>query len=316
MLAILIGLTIGIGLPMQTAVNSQLRDAVRSPFGSSLVSFAIGTVFLVIMTVATGATLLLPANFITTEPWWIWIGGVLGVFYLTANVVLFPRLGSVQTVIMPIMGQILMSMLVDNYGWFYSPKHDLGWSRFVGAILVIIGVILAVAVESWVQNRNHPLDAEAKKSVRGSGIWLWRIAGILAGMLSATQTAINGHLGTVLGSAVKASLISFVVGTLLLIVIVGVGDRSFSFKSAVTGHWPWWIWSGGIIGAAFVVGNAYLVPKIGTGLAVVIVLLGQIIGSMLIDQFGWFRANRRPVVLIQIVGVLIMVAGVVMIKLV
>ena len=54
----------------------------------------------------------------STEPWWIWIGGALGVIYLTGNIVLFPKLGSVQTVIMPILGQIVMSMLIDNFGWF------------------------------------------------------------------------------------------------------------------------------------------------------------------------------------------------------
>ncbi|MBJ7525567.1 DMT family transporter, partial [Lactobacillus sp. CRM56-2] len=50
MLAILVGLAIGIGLPMQTSINSRLRYSVGSPFGSSLISFAVGSLFLALMT--------------------------------------------------------------------------------------------------------------------------------------------------------------------------------------------------------------------------------------------------------------------------
>lgn len=49
---------------------------------------------------------------------------------------------------------------------------------------------------------------------------MWRAFGVLAGMLSAVQTAINGHLGQVLHSAVAAALVSFLVGTLGLVLVV------------------------------------------------------------------------------------------------
>ncbi|MDN6126400.1 MAG: DMT family transporter, partial [Lactiplantibacillus plantarum] len=57
MLAILVGLAIGIGLPMQTSINSRLRNSVGSPFGASLISFAVGTLFLAIMTLIDVHTL-------------------------------------------------------------------------------------------------------------------------------------------------------------------------------------------------------------------------------------------------------------------
>ncbi len=77
------------------------------------------------------------------------------------------------------------------------------------------------------------------------------------------------------------------------------------------GHTPWWMWLGGILGALFVLGNVYLVP-IRTGFAVIIVLIGLMIGSLLIDQF-WL-ASKRTVTLLQIGGLLIMIVGVMVIR--
>ncbi len=77
----------------------------------------------------------------------------------------------------------------------------------------------------------------------------------------------------------------------------------------------WWNWIGGIMGALFVCANAYLVPIMGTGMVVVILLIGTIIGSILVDQFGLFASQKNSVNLLQLLGVFIMIMGVGMIKL-
>lgn len=110
MLTILIGLFIGIGLPIQTSINTRLKNTVGSPFVASLISFSIGTIFLAVITLIKNGNLLISLKTIMKEPLWIWIGGLLGVIYLTSNILLFPKLGSVQTAIMPIMGQIIMGL--------------------------------------------------------------------------------------------------------------------------------------------------------------------------------------------------------------
>lgn len=120
MLTILIGLIIGIGLPMQTSINSRLKVSVGSPFVASLISFSLGTLFLALITLLIDKSLLFPLNLFGKEPFWLWIGGLLGVIYLTSNILLFPKLGSVQTVIMPILGQIIMGLIIDNFGLFGS----------------------------------------------------------------------------------------------------------------------------------------------------------------------------------------------------
>lgn len=212
---------------------------------------------------------------------------------------------------MPVVGQLIMSMLIDNFGWFYSPQHSLNLIRIIGCALVFIGVILAVAAGSLFKNQGSLMKVPLKKSRQ----FFWQLAGIFTGMLSAMQTAINGHLGVVLNSAEKAALVSFVIGTVALWVIVIVREHQINLKPAFNQNYPWWIWIGGIIGALFVLGNAFLVPLIGTGLAVVIVLFGMITGSLLVDHFGWLGANRILVEPIQLIGILVMLVGVVLIKL-
>ncbi|MFD1417894.1 DMT family transporter [Companilactobacillus keshanensis] len=308
MLAIMIGLIIGIGLPIQTSINSRLKIALGSPFLASLTSFTIGTILLAIITLIADHSLFFPLRLFSEEPIWLWIGGIFGVTYLTANILLFPKLGSVQTVIMPVLGQIIMGLIVDNFGLFYSLKDPLTLIRILGAILVLLGVIGAVSINELINKRHHKMDSES------SGLFIWRLFGIIAGMLSAAQAAINGHLGGVLHSTVKAAFFSFLIGTLCILVIVIITRPKLQMIKSEKRN-PWWMWIGGIIGALYILGNVYLVPIVGTGLSVVIILLGLMIGSLLIDQFGILESKKNPITVAQIISLLVMVCGVVIIRL-
>ncbi|MCT3282849.1 hypothetical protein C6Y11_13820 [Lactiplantibacillus pentosus] len=317
MLAILIGLAIGVGLPMQTSINSRLRSSVGSPFMASLISFAVGTVFLGVITLIDVHTLGFSPALFTSQPLWIWFGGLFGIIYLTGNILLFPKLGSVQTVIMPVLGQIVAGLLIDNFGWFDSATRALTPIRVLGAVLVLVGVIITVAVKGWLDNRHNRIaeSAEQQLATQQTVLWLWRLLGVFAGMLSAAQTAVNGHLGKVLGSTVHAAFISFLVGTIGLIIIVAILHPGLKLQTPAGQLNPWWMWIGGMIGSLYVLGNVYLAPAVGTGLAVVIVLVGLMAGSLLIDQFGWFASKRNPVTGAQLLGLLVMIFGVALIRL-
>ncbi len=322
MFAILIALTIGVGLPIQTSINSRLRQALGSPFSASFISFSVGTIFLAIMSLVVVHTLGFSPSLFAKEPFWLWLGGLFGVVYLTGNILLFPKLGSVQTVIMPVLGQIIAGLLIDNYGWFHSPVSPITFVSGLGALLVILGVIGTVAGKRGIAEGHEVLDQEGSKPItetteaHGISAWLWRLLGVFGGMLSASQTAINGYLGAVLQSKIQAAFVSFFVGTIVLLIIVLVLRPSFNLHSLRTEHHPWWMWIGGLIGALFVLGNVYLVPVIGTGLAVVITLIGLMAGGLLIDQFGWMGAKQNRVTFWQLASLVVMVAGVALIRLV
>lgn len=312
MLAIIIGLAIGIIVPMQTSVNTRLRGVVGSPFTASFISFSIGTVFLVLLTLIVEGNFTLNEALWTTEPRWIWFGGVLGVIFLTGNILLFPKLGGVQTVIMPIFGQVIMGLLIDHFGWFDSAVNRLSPTRLIGAMLVLVGVVGTVALGDWLAKRRQRGQQETK-NLAEVNLTGWRLLGIVTGMMSAMQAAINGHLGSVLDSAIKGALISFVIGTLtLLLVLLLVRPKLQVDRTAPK---PWWMFIGGLIGATFIAGNAFIVPLVGTGVAIIIVTIGLLTGSLLIDRFGWFGAARTPITGVQILSLLVMIGGIVLIRL-
>lgn len=312
MFAVLLAISIGAIFAVQTAINAQLRKFVISPFLASMISFAVGVIFLTITLVSSGSSLGIPLDLLLNQPIYIWLGGIGGAIAITTNILLFPKLGSVQTAILPIFGMTLMSMLIDHNGWFNSTQYSFGWNRIFGISLVLIGVFVATAIRS---KKNDQYSPQITKE-RMLNQWIWRIVGILAGMLLAIQIAVNGQLGKVLHSSSHAALVSFFVGTITLIMIVGLKDRSYTnIKEPFKQSAPWWIWIGGILGGSYVLINVFLVNQIGNGQTVVLALFGQITGSLLVQQFGLFNSIKNRIQPLQIIGLMVMIAGVFLIRL-
>lgn len=312
MFTALLGAAIGTGMSMQSAINSGLRSYVRSPFIASMISFVIGTVFLSIIVLVNGLPLAPKLAVFTEQPAWIWLGGVCGVIALTTNIFIFPKIGSVETAIMPIIGMIITGMVIDNFGWFNSMVQPFGISRFFGVVLIFAGVFLAVVLQDVMKHRRHklkPVNDNINK-------WPWRAAGFTGGALLSIQAAINGELGSAVNSPFTAAFISFFIGAATLIIIVVIRDKTFRpVKYPITEKAPLWVWLGGIFGGFYVLINIFLVGEIGTGPTVVLVLFGQITGSILVQQFGLFRSAKHAVVSVQFIGLITMLTGVVLINL-
>ncbi|GGH60034.1 DMT family transporter [Rothia aerolata] len=300
-------------LPVQTTINSRLRLAVISPYLSSLISFIVGTVFLAVLALLVDGAFWFSPSEVAGEPAWIWAGGLLGAIVLTTNILIFPRLGGVQSVILPITGQVLMSLIIDQFGIFRATQVDLTVARVIGAVLVIAGVIAAVALG---RKKAAPVPGASKEVSAPASNLGWQLLAIFVGFLMASQAAINGHLGIVIGSGIKAAFISFIIGTIVLFLLV-LGLRlklKVTVPAEKKGN-PWWMWIGGLLGAGYVTLNAVLVPILGVGTTTVASLTGMIIASLIIDKFGIFEAARRPVRLIQVAGIVVMIIGVALIRL-
>ena len=298
----IIGILAGVLLPVQTSLNSKFRFKVGSPYLAAMVAFIMAAVFLGLITVLQGRTLGVRPVLWTTQPWWIWIGGLLGIVGGTIPIILFPHLGSVQTVVIPIFGQVVMSMLIDNFGWFASPVFKFNGWRFIGVFVLLMGLWLVIAV------RNSQQPAHNRQ-------WFWQVLGLIAGAALASQAAVNGRLGAVLHSPVHAAFSSFLTGTVVLALGVTLWERDLSHLRNGFGHGkPWWIWFGGLLGGLYVLGNSFLAPLIGTGATVVVVLLGNIFGGLLIDQWGLLGAKQKSITLRKSCGLVLMLIGVTLVK--
>lgn len=126
---------------MQAGVNAQLRGTLGHPLAAALVSFVVGTVGLVALVAALQIPLPLGSAW-GRSPGWHWIGGLLGAAYVAIATVLAPRLGAATLVAAVVAGQMLTSVLLDQYGWVGYAPHPLTAARLLGMALVIGGVIL------------------------------------------------------------------------------------------------------------------------------------------------------------------------------
>lgn len=285
---LLLTVTVGFLLPVQTAINSRLRVSVKSTFAATLVAFIVGSATL-------GAIVALRHLSLTPTPetpWWAFTGGILGAAALLLLILIFPIVGAVESVILPLIGKVITGITIDHLGWMNSPVQHISLWRVVGLFLVLAGVYIATMGRP---SANSP-------------VLHWRLVGIFIGVLSALQVAVNGRLTVSLGSSISSGFISYLTSTAVLLVVV-LALRQFPSHPSL--H-PWWMWCGGPLGAAFVVGLAGTAPVLGLGVALLLALFGQILGSSAIDHFGWFSAARTPITVLKLAGIALLAAGMTM----
>ena len=135
------GVAAGAMLPLQFGINAQLAHWVGSPLRAALVSFAVGTVALLAAALAF-ARGWPGSERIGAAPWWVWVGGLLGAFYVLGSIVTAPRLGAATLVAAILAGQAVASLLVDHYGWVGFDETPITPGRLAGVALVAAGVAL------------------------------------------------------------------------------------------------------------------------------------------------------------------------------
>ncbi|ANF82620.1 hypothetical protein A3K93_10725 [Acinetobacter sp. NCu2D-2] len=138
-----LSLLIGIVLTFQTAINTQLRVYLYSPLQAALLSFLVGTIVLAIM-VCFQNTEKPNLSQLLSMPWYLWLGGCLGVYAISVSIYAAPKLGFLTLSGMVIFGQILMSMIVDQLGLLGNEKMPINWQRFLGGVVIFIGVLLTL----------------------------------------------------------------------------------------------------------------------------------------------------------------------------
>ncbi len=138
---ILMALALGAILPIQAAVNSRLSKTVGSPVIAAFISFAVGTIALFLYLLLSRQLNFHEANF-RQSPWWIWVGGVLGTFFVAGIVVLLPRLGVALAFSLVIAGQMAAAIIFDHFGLLGVSIREISLGKIAGAILLIAGVFL------------------------------------------------------------------------------------------------------------------------------------------------------------------------------
>lgn len=138
---IVLAVAAGVMMPTQAAINNKLADAVESPILSAFISFGVGTIALFLYILATGVPLTNLAS-AKNAPLIAWTGGLLGAFFVAATVTVVSRLEVALTFSLIIAGQMLITLVIDHFGFLGVPVKEINIPRLLGVTLITIGVIL------------------------------------------------------------------------------------------------------------------------------------------------------------------------------
>jgi bacterial/archaeal transporter family-2 protein len=102
-LYLLFAFAAGAMIPFQAGANARLAHWLHSPFRAAFANFLIGTIVLL----APAVAVIRPypsAHRVAGAPWWVWVGELLGAFYVVGSVVTAPKLRAATSIALVVAG--------------------------------------------------------------------------------------------------------------------------------------------------------------------------------------------------------------------
>jgi bacterial/archaeal transporter family-2 protein len=136
---------------------------------------------------------------------------------------------------------------------------------------------------------------------------------LCAGISFVLQQAVNADLRSALGSAAWAGFISYLGGTICMLV-VALTMRDSPPSSSLIARTNWWAWSGGFFGAIYITISILLVPRLGAATFVALLVAGQMLSSVALDQYGLLGLTQHPAQPSRLLGAALLIIGVFLIR--
>lgn len=132
---------------------------------------------------------------------------------------------------------------------------------------------------------------------------------ILIGLLGGVAVGIQGPLAGAMSQRVGGAASSFVVhvsGALLsgLLLAARGGEAMQNWRGL-----PWYMLGSGAFGVVLYLTLTHTLPRLGATTAVTLIIVGQLMMGMVIDQFGWFEVAVRPVDGWRVAAAVLLLAG-------
>jgi transporter family-2 protein len=134
-----------------------------------------------------------------------------------------------------------------------------------------------------------------------------------AGVSVLVQQVVNANLRMIVGSPWWAGFISYLGGTLAMLAVALILREPWPSMDMV--HRSQWIsWTGGLFGAFYIAISILMLPRLGAATTIVIMVAGQMIGSLVFDHFGLLGVPVHEVNPVRLAGAGLLVAGVMLIR--
>lgn len=140
-LLIAVAIAVGAAVPMQSAVNAQMGQALGHPLYGALANTSVATIVLAALVLAF--RLRLPRlGSAAGGPWWLWTGGLVGAAFVFGALFVAPRIGAASFAAATIFGTVAASLVIDHFGLLGFPLQPVAWSRLAGAGCILAGLAL------------------------------------------------------------------------------------------------------------------------------------------------------------------------------
>jgi len=137
---VIIMMCAGAAVALQPSINAKLAEKTGL-LESACISFAVGTVALLLVVLGSGRWTM---KGLSETVWWEWTGGLLGAFFVTATILIVPRIGTTATMAAAIAAQLITALVLDHFRLFGFGGAQIDLKRSMGAFLLIIGAWLII----------------------------------------------------------------------------------------------------------------------------------------------------------------------------
>jgi transporter family-2 protein len=138
--ALLLAVISGILIAVQAPTNALLGKASGSPIIAAFISFVVGSLALGLVAGVTSGRLFAPG--LRQVPWYAWVGGIYGAFFVAVAAFAAPRLGVGILLTAAVAGQLAAALVLDHYGLLGLARHPVTATRAAGFLLVVVGAVL------------------------------------------------------------------------------------------------------------------------------------------------------------------------------
>lgn len=260
----------GAGIAVQSRINGSLADHLGSGYLAAVVSFGSGLVLLTLVLLVSRRRRAGMRRISAAvregglRPWQL-LGGAAGGFFVATQGLTVGALGVATFIVAFVTGQSIGSVVIDRWGLGPGGVRLITFPRAVGPVLTVVAVVVAMS-----------------GGLGSPSALVLALLPLLAGVGSAWQQAVNGHVRAAAGDVLAATLVNFVVGTVVLVTALGV---SVLVEGLPDGAFPTdpLLYTGGLIGIAFIALSAAIVHRIGVLLLSLGMIAGQIVTALVLD---------------------------------
>ncbi|MFB6340320.1 DMT family transporter [Saccharicrinis sp. FJH2] len=137
-----IALIMGGLIPVQSSLNAFLGQQLKSPLQATFINFAAGLLLSVFLLLFVFRVTIPSMTVLKEIPWYYYFGGFIGVSFVTMVVMLTPKIGITNVLAGALVGQLIISAIMDHFGLLNLNVHPITWNRVFGIIFLIVGIIL------------------------------------------------------------------------------------------------------------------------------------------------------------------------------